>query len=159
LKTLWTKYIVPSLRSNAVQMTLLDHGDLGLRLKINSHWIFSDIAFRLCPSQPSSFLSSGEESLDEIDPLVGLSPKLLNIYAHVTWQLLEPRSPTTQETAFLEGLTRVSQHLPHLGGLSSREGKILEDCASAYLHGAYIYVLCRREGLVGFTVASLRGLD
>jgi len=35
----------------------------------------------------------------------------------------------------------------------SRERKILEDCASAYLHGAYIYFLCRREGLVGFTIA------
>ena len=31
------------------------------------------------------------------------------------------------------------------GGLSRREGKILEDCASAYLHGAYIYVLCRHD--------------
>ncbi len=159
MKTLWTQQIVPSLRSNAVQTTLLNHGNLGLRLKMNSHWIFSDIACRLCPGQPSSFLSNGEGSLDEIDPLVGLSPKLLNIYAGVTWQLFKPQLPTTQETALLESLTSVRQHLPHLEGLSSRERKILVDCASAYLHGAYIYVLCRREGLVGFIIASSKGLD
>jgi len=154
LRILWTQQIVPSLRSDAIQKALLHHGDLGLRLKINSHWIFSDIAYSLCPGQPSSFLSDREESLDDIDPLVGLSPRLLNIYARVTWQLLEPQLPGAHETALLEGLARLRQYLPHLEGLSSREGKILEDCASAYLHGAYIYVLCRHEGLVSFTIAS-----
>ncbi|CAD6590456.1 MAG: hypothetical protein ASARMPREDX12_004376 [Alectoria sarmentosa] len=56
LRPYWTIYIVPMLRSDPVQRCLQQHGNLGLRLKLNSHWILSDIAHKLSRGQPASFL-------------------------------------------------------------------------------------------------------
>lgn len=57
------------------------------------------------------------------------------------------------ETVLLEELARLRQYLLHLEDLFSQESKILEDCTSAYLHEAYIYILCCYKELVSFTIA------
>jgi len=153
LKALWTLQVLPSLRSSsgAVQTALMKYGNLGLRLKLNSHWIFSDIACSLCPGQPGSFLLKDEQTLDEIDPLVGLSPRLLNIYADVTRESLTAQSIRTQ-SGLHDRLSEVIQHMPpRLKGLPEPEHKVLEDIAKAYLHGAHIYFLCRHERYVDIT--------
>lgn len=121
-------------------MIVLKNGDLGLRMRINSHWIFSDIVYDM------SFLPDYKEYLEEIDPLVGLSPNLLTFYAAVTGELLEPKPVEAQKVDWYEQLIKVRQHLPDFENLSDRERKILKDCASAYLHRAFIYVLCCFEG-------------
>lgn len=135
-------------------MTLLRHKDLRLQLKINSHWIFSDIAHSLCSNQPSTFLLGCEDSSNVIDPLVGLSPRLLNIYVSVTWELLKANTTEVQGPVLHERLTEVNQYMSCLDDLFSWECKILEDCTTAYLHEAYIYVLCHYEQLDGFIIAS-----
>lgn len=144
--------MVPFLCSNPLQNTLLHHGDLGLRLKINSYWIFSDVAYGLYPEQPGSFLLDSERDLEEIDPLVGLSPSLLNIYASVTRESLGLQSRLGEETTLYDRLTRTSQQLPRISSLPDSKNRVLANCASAYLHGAYIYVLCRHQRFVGFIV-------
>lgn len=146
--------MVPWLCSDRVQRTLQRYGDLGLRLKINSHWVFSDVACGLYLGQPKSFLSEGEEVLDEIDPLVGLSPRLLNIYANVTGKLAEAKSHLVDGTGLRDGLQGLRQYIPHLEGLMGRKRTILENVASAYLHGAHLYILCRQERYVSHTPAS-----
>lgn len=135
--------MVPSLRSDLSQTTLLHYGNLGLRLKINSHWIFSDIAHALCPEQPKSFLQLDERTIDIIDPLVGLSPQLLHIYACATREISEQRP--SHDSDLWQTLTGLTQRIPHNEDSSTRENEMLARCADAYLEGAHIYVLCRRH--------------
>ena len=78
-----------------------------------------------------------------IDPLVGLSPQLLGIYAHATLETFEQQPLQTSE--LLRDLTQLTQRMPSMEDSSTRENEILKSCADAYLEGAYIYLLCRRQ--------------
>jgi len=153
MRKFWSRTAVPSLRSELGQQILLYHGNLGLRLKLNSYWIFSDITHTLCPGQPKGFLQMHEEDIDIIDPLVGLSPRLLSIYAYATLETLEQQP--LQKSVLLRALTQITQRIPHIEDLSTQENEILKGCADAYLEGAYIYVLCRRQRSVDPLLVSL----
>lgn len=118
-------------------------GTLASASKSTHIWIFSNIAYGFRPGQPNRFLWGDEQNSDEIDPLVGLSPKLLDIYAAVTWELQVIQPVSIQRKGLLERLTGVRQHMSHLMPLSGRKIQILADGASAYLHAAYVYALCR----------------
>ena len=142
MRKLWSRIAVPLLRSELGAQIMLYHGNLGLRLKMNSHWIFSDIAYSLCSGQPRRFLQLDEMNIDIIDPLVGLSPQLLNIYACITLETFEQQS--LQTFNLLRALTQLTQCMPSLKDSSNQEKEILKSCADAYLEGAYIYLLCRR---------------
>ena len=134
---------MPSLRSEFSRQILLRHGNLGLRLKLHSHWIFSDMAHTLCPGQPRRFLQLDEKDIDIIDPLVGLSPQLLSIYACATLETFEQQPLHTSD--LLRDLTQLTQCMPSMEDSSTQENEILKSCADAYLEGAYIYLLCRRQ--------------
>lgn len=134
---------MPSLRSEFSRQVLLRHGNLGLRLKLHSHWIFSDIAHNLCPGQPRRFLQLDEKDIDIIDPLVGLSPQLLSIYACATLETFEQQPLHTSD--LLRDLTQLTQCMPSMEDSSTQENEILKRCADAYFEGAYIYLLCRRQ--------------
>lgn len=133
---------MPSLRSELSQITLRRYGNLGLRLKMNSHWIFSDICHALYLDQPRSFLHADEKTLNIIDPLVGLSPQLLHVYASVTWETSQRLPSKTSDLR--QNLLKITQRLPRNASLSDQENEYLERCAHAYLEGAHIYLLCRR---------------
>ena len=142
----WIKFLVPLLRCERFQIALLEHGDLKLRLKLNSHWIFSDIAYSVHPGPRILFLPQDEELVDEIDPLIGVSPQLLNFIANVTWASCNRQeSGSDASPGGFEALEGIKQRVPLTVGSPSREWELLEDIAESHWHAAYIYFLCRYQ--------------
>ena len=139
----WSRTAVPLLRSEFSRQILLRHGNLGLRLKINSHWIFFDIVNTLCSGQSRRFLKLNEKDIDIIDPLVGLSPQLFSIYTCAILENFEQQS--LQNSDLLRALTQLTHCMSSIEDSSTRENEVLKKCADACLEGAYIYLLYRRQ--------------
>ena len=90
--------------------------------------------------------NSNDNGQDLIDPLVGLSPQLLGIFAIMPYKTLQNEPLAAgQESELRQALKRVDQKTPKYNDMSSSGAKILNDCARAYSHAAYVYVLCRYE--------------
>ena len=139
----WAKS-VRLLRDPAVQSRLLQHGDLSLCLKINSHWVFSDMVYQLYPGQPEQCFPEKWRNSPVIDPLLGMSPTLFNVFANTTKSAAGNCRDQAARNLFGEAVA-LKQHCPLNLVLSGYGKKVIEDVAKAYAHAAVIYILCRLE--------------
>ena len=78
-----------------------------------------------------------EDTTDSIDPLVGLSPRLLKLFAEITWATRQRSAAQNLHTILWQLKQEVSVEIP------DRRQKMLKAVATAYWRTAQIYFLCR----------------
>lgn len=142
----WSDNIIPLLRSDDFQRFLQQHDPSDLQLKLNSHWVFANLMYKLDKEQDQPFTPSEiEDNCLEIDCLVGLPSKLLWVYHHATRQSLERPRFIDDHCYLYHELLKLRPTLSSRVDISPREESVIKETAQAYVHAAQLYVLCRIE--------------
>ena len=130
--------------SEPVQEILIQTGSPSLVLELNSHWVFADIVSESFIAHMHDCLPESQQHVVEIDPLLGMSPKLLNLIARTTWHAhtLGGSSEFAEEEIYGE-INFLQQKVAASAHLSTRGRTFFEDIGTSNLHMAQIYVLCR----------------
>lgn len=148
---------LPMLRGEPMQFRLLQTNSLSLCLKINSHWVFSDMMTKIYIGQPQHCLPEKYRDSSVVDPLLGMSPKLFNILANTTRNVAQQQQGMTKPQALYDEAHALQQNYPTHSALNDYGKQLMEDVASAYAQTVMIYILCRlhRYAMLGRPVVRL----
>lgn len=145
LRAFWVKFL-PCLRTQTMQTRLLNCGCLSLCMKINSHWIFSDMVYRIDDAtQPEHCLPEEAQDSNQVDSLVGMSPKLLKIFADTTKYVAKRQWTSSGQSPLLHEAQRLQQCYPANSALDGLGRRMMSDIGGAYAQTAIIYILCRLQ--------------